>query len=182
MRSALLALALLLPGLALAQAPDRKAALDQFMALLKAAPTEEAAAAIEGHIRAQWAEQASPAVRLLLVRGNRELTDSTPGDALDSFDAALDLEPNLAEAWRGRAQARYRLGDTAGAVRDIQETLKREPRHFMALQDLSRMSEGEKDWRGALAAWEQALALNPKAPNGQARLRDLRRRALGEEL
>lgn len=181
MRRVVLALALLLPGIALGQAPDRRVALDQLMALLKVAPTEEAAAAVEGRIRALWSEQASPAVRLLLVRGARELTEGTPGDALDSFDAALDLEPNLAEAWRGRAQARYRLGDTAGAVRDIQETLKREPQHFMALQDLSRMSEGAKDWPGALAAWEQVLALNPKAPNGQTRLRDLRRRALGED-
>lgn len=67
-------------------------------------------------------------------------------------------------------------------MRDIQEMPKREPRHLMVLQDLSRMSEGAGDWRDALAAWHQALALNPNAPNGQTRLRDLRRRALGKEL
>lgn len=136
---------------------------------------------LETNIRTRWTEQATPSVRLLLVRGARELNEGSPADALDSYDAALDLEPDLVEAWRGRAQARYRSGDTAGAVRDIQETLRREPRHFVALQDLSRMSEGAGDWRGALAAWEQALALNPKAPNGQVRLRDLRRRALGDD-
>ena len=177
----LLAAALLAPGGAAGQGADRKAALDQMLAALQVAPSEEAAAALEATIRTQWIEQASPAVRLLLVRGVREVNEGSVADALDSFDAALDLEPNLVEAWRGRAQARYRLGDTPGAVRDIQETLRREPRHFVALQDLSRMSEGTGDWRGALAALEQALALNPKAPSGQARLRDLRRRALGDD-
>ena len=178
----LVAAALLMPGGAAGQGTDRKAALDQLLGALRVAPTEDAAAALEANIRTQWTEQASPAVRLLLVRGVREINEGSAGDALDSFDAALDLEPELVEAWRGRAQARYRLGDTPGAVRDIQETLRREPRHFVALQDLSRMSEGTGDWRGALAAWEQALALNPRAPSGQARLRDLRRRALGDDL
>ena len=137
----LLAAALLAPGGAAGQGADRKAALDQMLAALQVAPSEEAAAALEATIRTQWIEQASPAVRLLLVRGVREVNEGSVADALDSFDAALDLEPNLVEAWRGRAQARYRLGDTPGAVRDIQETLRREPRHFVALQDLSRMSE-----------------------------------------
>ena len=178
----LLAAALLAPGGAAGQGADRsKAALDQMLAALRVAPSEDAAAALETTIRTQWIEQASPAVRLLLVRGVREVNEGSAAEALDSFDAALDLEPDLVEAWRGRAQARYRLGDTPGAVRDIQETLRREPRHFVALQDLSRMSEGTGDWRGALAAWEQALALNPKVPSGQARLRDLRRRALGDD-
>ena len=177
----LLAAALLAPGAAMGQGADRKPPLDQLLSALQVAPSEETAAALEASIRARWTEQASPAVRLLLTRGAREVGEGAAAEALDSFDAALDLEPELAEAWRGRAQARYRLGDTPGAVRDIQETLRREPRHFVALQDLSRMSEGTGDWRGALAAWEQALALNPRMPDGQARLRDLRRRALGED-
>ena len=161
--------------------PDKKAALDQALAALKAAPDEDAAAMLEAHARAMWLDAGGPAVRLLLGRGQREVSESAPDAAFDSFDAALDLEPDLAEAWRGRALARFRLGDTAGAVRDIQETLRREPRHFSALQDLARIAEARGDWQGAYAAWQKVLELSPKTPNGATRERDLRRRALGED-
>ena len=67
----LLAAALLAPGGAAGQGADRKGALDQMLAALQVAPSEEAAAALEATIRTQWIEQASPAVRLLLVRGVR---------------------------------------------------------------------------------------------------------------
>lgn len=155
--------------------------LDSLLAALRAAPSEEAAAALEGQVRTKWIEAASPALRLLLVRGTRELNEGSPGDAVDSFDAALDLDPDLLEAWRGRAQGRARLGDAAGAVRDIQELLRREPRSFVALQDLSHMAEARSDWRGALAAHQKLLEMDPHTPGGQARLRDLRRRALGDD-
>lgn len=156
--------------------------IDNLLAALKVAPSEPAAAAIEGHLRTQWAQSASPAVRLLLSRGARELSENAGGDALDSFDAALDLSPDLLEGWRGRAQARRSLGDTAGAVRDIEELLRREPRSFVAFQDLSRLAEARRDWRGALAAWQKVLEISPRTPGGAGRLRDLRRRALGEDL
>ena len=139
-----LALLLLIAGLAPAARSGaafgqaRSPTLDALLTALRNAPNEEAAAALEAQIRTQWVEAASPALRLLLVRGLREIGDGQNGDAVDSFDAALDLDPNLIEAWRGRAQARARLGDAAGAVRDIQEVLKREPRSFAALQDLSQ--------------------------------------------
>lgn len=155
--------------------------VDSLLAALRAAPSEEAAAALEGQVRAKWIEAASPALRLLLARGTRELGEGSPGEAVDSFDAALDLDPDLLEAWRGRAQGRARLGDAAGAVRDIQELLRREPRSFVALQDLSHMAEARSDWRGALAAHQKLLEVDPHTPGGQARLRDLRRRALGED-
>ena len=173
-------LLLALAGPALAQSrPDKS--VDGLLTALRAAPNEEAAAALEAQLRARWAEAASPALRLLLARGARELNENQAGDAVDSFDAALDLDPDLLEAWRGRAQGRARLGDMAGAVRDIQEVLRREPRSFAALQDLSRMAELRSDWKGALAAHQKLLEIDPCTPGGQARLRDLKRRALGED-
>src|SRR5206468_4119248 len=99
-------------------------------AALKAAPSEDAAAALEAQIKAYWADQATAAVKLLLSRGARELSENAPNDALDSFDAALDLSPDLLEAWRGRAAARRALGDYVGAIKDIGELLNREPRSF----------------------------------------------------
>jgi tetratricopeptide (TPR) repeat protein len=174
-------LLLLLASPATAQTPP-KASVDNLLAALKAAPTEEAASALETQIRTLWADAATPAVKLLLARGARELSEGAAGDALDSFDAALDLSPDLLEGWRGRAQARRMLGDYVGAVHDIQELLRREPRSFLAFQELSRIAEARRDWRSALAAWQKVLELSPRTPGGQERLRDLKRRALGEEL
>ena len=169
----------LLAGPAAAQtapaAPDWSAAL-------KAAPNETVAAAVETQIRESWTHAASPAVRLLIARGSRELSEGAFGDALDSFDAALDLSPDLLDGWRGRAAARRSLGDYTGAVRDLQELLKREPNSFIAFQDLSRVAEARGDWQGALVAWQKLLELDPQTPGGQTRLRDLTRRALGEQL
>ena len=171
---------LLLPVAAVAQ--PAASPLDNLVAALKAAPNEAAAAALESQIREIWSRAGTPAVRLLLSRGARELESGAPGDALDSFDAALDLAPDLLDGWRGRAAARRSLGDYAGAVRDLQELLRREPNSFIAFQDLSRVAEARDDWRAALVAWQKVLELDPQTPGGQARLRNLQRRALGEQL
>ena len=168
------------PSAAAPGAPTPKVALDTMLGALRAAPSDDVAEALEEKIREAWSNQASPAVRLLLSRGARELEEGASGEAVDSFDAALDLEPDLLEAWRGRAQARLRIGDPVGAARDIQEVLRREPRHFAALEDLSRIAESRGDWRGALAAWRKTLELSPRTPGGKDRLRELERRALGE--
>ncbi len=162
-------------------ASGQRATVDEMLTALRQAPNEQVAGALEGQLRDQWRNQASPALKLLLARGVRELSEGAAGDAADSFDAALDLDPHLLDAWRGRAQARLRLGDAGGAIRDIEEVLRREPRNFLAWQDLSRIAEARGDWSGALSAWEKMLEFDPRSPGAQDRLRELRRRALGEE-
>lgn len=164
-----------------APAPAAKKPTEALLNQLRAAPTEDAAGTVEAQLRAAWADAASPAIKLLLTRGMRELSEGASSDSYDSYDAALDLDPELLDAWRGRASARLHMGDTAGAVRDLQEVIKREPRNFAAWQDLSRIAEARGDWRGALAAWQKMLDVDPHSPGGQARLKDLRRRALGED-
>jgi tetratricopeptide (TPR) repeat protein len=181
MRAGLVLLALVAAGPALAQPAPVKRPADAMLNALKIAPTEEAATALETQLRSIWLDAASPAIRLLLSRGQRELAEGAATDSLDSYDAALDLDPDLLEAWRGRAAARSRMGDPQGAVRDLQEVIRREPRSFAAWQDLSRVAEARGDWRGAYAAWQKLLEIDPHTPGGQTRLRDLRRRALGED-
>ena len=183
MRHFLLVALLLLAAPCWAQKPDarRAAELDQMLAALKAAPNEQAAGALEIRIREAWLRAASPTTALLLARGARELGANAGDDALDDLDAALVLDPELPEAYLRRALARFQLGDYTGAVRDIQAVLQREPRHFAALQTLSRIAEAQNDFRGALAAWQKVLELSPKTPNGAERLATLKRKALGEE-
>ncbi len=180
-----LAVALMLATPALAQDRDAPArpspvqTLDRLFGLLKVAPDETTAGAVEASIQGQWLAQATPATKLLVLHGFQQLATS-PNDALDDFDAALDLQPDLQEGWHGRAAARARLGDYAGAERDIAEVMKREPRQFRALQDLSRIAEQRKDWKGAYEAWSRAMDLDPKTAGGADRLKDLKRQAFGE--
>jgi tetratricopeptide (TPR) repeat protein len=160
---------------------DKRQAIDKLLTALKAAPTEEAAAPLEAHIRQLWLEQGSAAVTLLMSRGLRDLKAGAHEEAIDDFSDAIALDPTLAEAWHQRAVARYEQGDTLGAIRDLEETLKREPRHFKAFETLSHIAENRKDWKGAYAAWQKVLELDPKTPGGEQRLKDLKRRALGEQ-
>ena len=176
----LIAVLLLCATPALAQNGGRKTMLDQLLAALKAAPNEEAAAALEARIREIWLEAGTPAVTLLMSRGLRDLQAGAQKDAEEDFDAAIALDPGLAEAYDRRAIARFQQGDFSGAIRDIEETLRHEPRDFIAWQDLSRIAESRQDWKGAYAAWQKVLELDPKTPGGDVRLNDLRRRALGE--
>jgi tetratricopeptide (TPR) repeat protein len=160
---------------------ERRAAIDKLLGTLKSAPSEEVAGPLENQIQQLWLNAGTPAVTLLMSRGLRELKADADPDAVEDFTGAITLDPNLAEAYHQRAIARYASGDTPGAIADIEEALQHEPRNFAALETLTDISEARKDWKGAYAAWQKVLEIDPKTPGGNDRLKDLRRHALGEE-
>jgi predicted TPR repeat methyltransferase len=180
MRRLILALCLL-PGLAAAQTvQDKRATLDKMLDALRTAPTEQVASALEDKIVHSWLEASTPAVTLLMSRGLRSTNAGSQDDAVAAFGDAIVLDPTLAEAWHQRAIARFKSGDTVGAVRDIQETLKLEPRHFGAWRTLERVAEGRADWKAAYDAWHHVLDIDPRTPNGEDRLKELKRKAFGD--
>jgi tetratricopeptide (TPR) repeat protein len=191
MRQLLLLAALLAPLPAFAQGsappaartqPDgRVAATDALLDALKKAETEMSAASFEAKLREAWLRAGAPVAALLLAKGTRALRNDADEEALEDFDAALVIDPNYMEAYNRRAVARSALGDYIGALADIQEVLTREPRHFGALQTLSRVAEARQDFTGALRAWEMVIDLAPNLPGNQERLKSLRLKALGEE-
>lgn len=171
-----------LPALANAQGQaDKRAAANKLLDALKTAPSEEAAAPLETQIRQLWASSGTPAVTLLMSRGLRELHAGAMDDAIEDFGDAITLDPTLAEAYRQRAVARYQAGDTAGAIADLQATVQREPRDFAAFETLSQIAEAREDWKNAYAAWQKVMTIDPKAPGGEDRLKELKRKAFGEE-
>jgi len=181
-RMVLCALCLILPLGAQAQKPgDRRADVEKMLDALRVAPDEEAAGKLEAHIRQLWFESGSSAVKLLMGRGLRDMKAGAHDQAVEVFDDVIVLDPALAEAWHQRAVAKFHAGDRMGAIRDIEETLKREPRHFAALRTLAEIAASREDWKSAYAAWMKVIELSPKIPGGTERIKDLKRRALGEE-
>ncbi|MDW8315549.1 MAG: tetratricopeptide repeat protein [Rhodovarius sp.] len=155
--------------------------LDRAFAALRDAPDEEGALLVERRILQLFSARATPAVALLLARGQRNLAAGQPEDALEDFDAAITLAPNLPEAWLGRALAHHAAGQLAAALADLQHVLRLEPRHWIALDHLSRWQAEAGNHLAALRSFEAVLAIHPKLRGGQQRLQDLRRRALGED-
>jgi tetratricopeptide (TPR) repeat protein len=171
----------MLPSMAFGQATqEKRAALDKMLDALRTAPNEQVASALEDKIRQSWLEASTPAVTLLMSRGLRETGSGASDEAASAFSDAIVLDPTLAEAWHQRAIARFRSGDTVGAVHDIQETLKLEPRHFGAWRTLERIAEAREDWKAAYDAWRHVLDIDPRTPNGEDRLKDLKRKAFGD--
>jgi tetratricopeptide (TPR) repeat protein len=171
----------LVPSFGLAQpAQEKHAAVEKLLDALRTAPNEEVAAGLEERISQSWLEASTPAVTLLMSQGLREASANAPDDAVAAFSDAIVLDPTLAEAWHQRAIARFRSGDTAGAVHDLQETLKLEPRHFGAWRTLESIAEGREDWKAAYDAWQHVLDIDPRTPHGDDRLKDLKRKAFGD--
>ncbi len=182
MRGWLALLLVLAPLAATAQTPaEKRSAITQMLDALKAAPTEEAAGMIEGRLRRLQIEASTPAVTLLMARGLRDMTAGQFDDAIEVFTDAITLDPAHAEAWQQRAVAKYRAGDTMGAIRDLDETLRREPRSLSAFRTLTEIAAGREDWQAAMRAWEKVLEIAPKLPGGDERLKDLRKKALGQD-
>jgi tetratricopeptide (TPR) repeat protein len=162
-------------------AADKRAAADRLLEALQSAPDEQAAAAVESDLEQTWLRAGSPAVTLLLSRGLRSLQAGQDDEAEGSFSDAITLQPDVAEAWHQRALARYHAGDVNGAIHDLQETIKLEPRDFLAFRTLTDIAAAREDWKGAYAAWQKVLELDPKTPGGEDRLRLLKRKAFGED-
>ena len=165
-----------------AQTPtEKRATTDRLLDALKAAPTEQAAAALESQLEQTWLRSGSPAVTLLISRGLRSLQAGQDQEATDSFSDAITLQPDVAESWRQRALARYHAGDENGAINDLRQTVELEPRDFAAFRTLAEIAAAREDWKGAYAAWQRLMDLDPNTPGGQERLRLLKRKAVGED-
>ncbi len=161
--------------------PERRAATSRMLDALKVAPDEQSAAGLESQLEQSWLRAGSPAVTLLMSRGLRSLQAGQDDEAVDAFSDAITLQPDVAEAWHQRALARYHAGDVNGAIRDLEQTVQLEPRDFAAFRTLADIATAREDWKGAYAAWQKLMDLDPKTPGGEERLRLLKRKAVGEE-
>jgi tetratricopeptide (TPR) repeat protein len=135
--------------------------LDALFLQLADAPDTATAQPIEERIWQHWADSGSPTVNVLLERA---AVAENAGDAelAERFlDQASALAPDFAEPWNRRASLAYRSDDYAGAIAALQETLKREPRHFGALAVLGLIYEELGQDRRALAAFRAALVIHP---------------------
>jgi cytochrome c-type biogenesis protein CcmH/NrfG len=84
-------------------------------------------------------------------------------EAAGYYDKAVQADPKNVTLRTRLASSLYRSGDVDGAIAQLNEGLRRDPRDANSLFNLGMiLLEGKADGKGALAAWQKLLKSNPQ--------------------
>jgi tetratricopeptide (TPR) repeat protein len=147
------------------RARQRGEVLDKLFGRLRSAKSEVEAKAIEQSIWQIWMRSGGATADLLLEQAVKSMNARSYGRALDILDVVIEHAPKFAEAWNKRATVNYILGRLDQSLADIDKVLELEPRHFGALSGLGMIRRDRGDAKGALAAFRDALGINPNLSN-----------------
>ncbi len=115
-------------------------------------------------------EQDPKDVAAWIQLGHQYFDASLSNEAIGAYEKALALEPKNANVWTDLGVMYRRSDNPEKAMEAFDRAMKIDPKH-----EISRFNKGIvlfhdlKDEKGALAAWESLLAINPnaKSPGGQ---------------
>ena len=176
-KAALVIVATLLLMLSLSSNADQNdPKLDELFTQLREATNPRVAKRAEREIWAIWHETPDD-TSLEIMRNARTALDSADFDlAISLLDKLVEYTPDFAEAWNQRAIVLYFTEDYSGSLRDIEQTLKLEPRHFGAMSGRGRVYLHLDELELALQAFESALDRNPWMDNIRAQMQMIRAR------
>ncbi|MHA6296864.1 tetratricopeptide repeat protein [Devosia sp. CAU 1758] len=165
---AALLLALVPAPPAYAQTYTRSAAesaeLDALFARLSSATDEPTARAIATDIWTVWTQPDDPVVAARVAQIMSAGGLAGPASQLPLIDALVADFPDYAEGWNLRATAHFLNGAYDKSLADIDETLKREPRHFGALAGRALIYHTQGKHEHAIEAVKKALDIHPFLP------------------
>ena len=100
---------------------------------------------------------------LLTQAGNIYLSTHQFKEAAGYFDRVLQIEPKNVAIRTEMASCMFYNGDVDGAISQLQQSLRYDPKDANSLFNLGMIKwQGKKDTKGAVAAWQQLLKLNPQ--------------------
>ncbi|MDX1292084.1 MAG: tetratricopeptide repeat protein [Hyphomonas sp.] len=175
MRALLLAV-LFLVGVAHAEPSD------EMFEKLRNAPSDSEANDVAMDIWASWMESGSPTVDVVMQRGVDAQTAGDFDTARAFYDRAILIKPDYAEAWNRRASLFLMDENYPEALRDLNETLRLEPRHFGAWAGLGMMFESMGSPKHALEAYREALNIHPRMQQALVAEKRLSKLAEGQGL
>jgi len=160
-------------GATAALADQKDPRLEGLFQLLQQTEDQQQAQVVQTAIWGIWFEAPSASTGMLLKQGQAAMSGGDYGSALQSFDALVKLEPDFAEGWNRRATLHYLMGNYTLSIADVEKTLRLEPRHFGAMSGLGLIYDALGDEEGALAAFQEALKMNPHMPAIEARAAEI---------
>ncbi|MBL8907263.1 MAG: tetratricopeptide repeat protein [Rhizobiales bacterium] len=147
--------------------------LDSLFARLRKVDSPVEAQVVERAIWELWMKSDSPTAELLLTQAVKALGAGEEQASLAILDRLVEIHPDFAEAWNKRATVYFMLGRYGDSLADIKHVLDLEPRHFGALSGLGMIKQQQGDNNAALAAFRDALAVNPQLQGAKQAVEEL---------
>jgi len=144
--------------------------LDQLFFQLKHAAQKEDAARLARQIQAVWARTGSETLDVLMQWAEAATEKEDYPQAIDFIDNIIALAPTCFESFMRRASIHIQRHDLSAAVLDLNEVLRREPRHYNAMMQLGVVMEMLEKPQKAIKLYEKALELYPQSSRLQKRL------------
>lgn len=157
-----------IPRLSISDQSDAR--LDALFATLKTTDNVSVSQEAELNIWAIWFESGNEQVDGLMEEAGAAVQSHQLTQAEEIYSRVVKLAPEFSEGWNRRATVRYYQKDYDGSLRDIQQTLALEPRHFGAVWGLGMILGWERDFGGAITAFERLLEINPHARDAKPRI------------
>jgi tetratricopeptide (TPR) repeat protein len=154
--------------------------LSDLFALLATSDDKWQAGAIAVSIEKLWRLPGGDTANVLMDRGHNASMKNELPTALKFLDAAVDLQPDYAEAWNRRAFVHYRMGNSAAALEDLRRALALEPNHFRALDGMAKILTDIGEKKAALQAYDKLLGVHPNIEGGREAADELRQAVEGQ--
>ena len=136
--------------------------LDELFINLKNSPNAIIAQKYENKIWQFWLTGSSNKTNnLKMKKAIKFMENGNLENALALLINLSKLEPNWAEPLNKIATIKFIQGDFYGSIRDIQLTLKLEPRHFGAISGLAQINFALKRYQDALKNINYVLKIHP---------------------
>ena len=173
-----MSLALLVSMPVAADQPDTR--LEALFATLQTSQDQRVLAEAEAEIWEIWHDSGDEDVDRLM-QGAAELMQNGDLAAAEAvYTRIVERLPDFSEGWNRRATVRYYLGDYAGSMLDIEQTLRLEPRHFGAIWGLGMILGSQREYQSAIRAFERLLEIKPNSRDARPRI-ELLRQELAKE-
>ena len=137
---------------------------------------------IADRITRRFEQSGSPAMDLLLRRGNDAAEEGEFNVAIEHFTALVDHAPDFAEGYHSRASAYFMAGLIGPAIDDLRQTLVLNPRHFDAMFGVGIILEelGRED--DAILAYQAIQEIYPLDPEAAEALSRLETQTTGQQI
>jgi tetratricopeptide (TPR) repeat protein len=129
----------------------------------------------EESVWAVWSRSGDARVDQLFKRGVAQMNRKDFAEAVATFTRVIELKPEFAEGWNKRATAHFLAGKYQQSLKDCDEVIKRNPRHFGALSGYGQIYLQLEEPENALKYFRRALAINPNLDGVQDLVEQLER-------